>query len=213
MPRKLEDVDDPRVALALVAHGHRVEIIAALERGSASPSEVARQLDVPTEKLAYHFRVLAKAGVIELEEKVQVRGAVKHRYRLVKKPRISEEAWAKLPAISREVIVANALDHTMRLTMAAVVSGGMEKPESLTYRRSLRVDGEGYRATQAILERALAELDTVEEEAAKRLDAHETTEEPATVVALLFDTPDPAEVLKLSGGVTRRRQRRTPKIT
>lgn len=212
---KIKDIDDPRVALAVVGHPYRVEIMAMLERGSASPSDVARAIGVPTEKLAYHFRVLSNAGVIELEERLQVRGAVKHRYRMVQKPRISEEAWAKLPAVAKEVMVANSLDHTMRVTMAAVVSGGMDKPECLVSRRALRVDRQGYREVFEILEAALAEVKAVEARAAVRLDAHETDEEPATVVALLFDTPDPAAVLQLAGdGAGRKRRRkRAPTVT
>lgn len=211
MPRRMKNVDDPRTALAIVAHAYRVEIMAALERESASPSELAKTLGVPTEKLAYHFRVLQRAGVIELQEKVQVRGAVKHRYRLVSKPRISEEAWAKLPAVSKEVIVANSLDHTMRVTRAAVASGGMDRPESMTHRRALRLDDAGYRQVFEILDRAMQEIEEVEASAVVRLDAHEAMEAPATVVALLFDTPDPAAVLELVGdGVTRRHKRGRP---
>jgi hypothetical protein len=66
-------------------HPLRAEIVDLLEReGPMSPVQMTRRLagDTTVGALAYHFRVLEKHKVIEVDREVQRRGAVEHVYRL-----------------------------------------------------------------------------------------------------------------------------------
>ena len=59
------DITDPRVAKAL-AHPLRTRILAALEGRTASPSELAAELDAPLGVLSYHVRRLTALGFVKL---------------------------------------------------------------------------------------------------------------------------------------------------
>ena len=68
--------------LVALAHPERRRILRVLldcgER--RSPAEVARELECPSGRIAYHVRVLLRLGAVELVGKGQVRGAVEHFY-------------------------------------------------------------------------------------------------------------------------------------
>lgn len=81
MPSRSDALPPPRLVKAL-AHPLRVRILDELENGIASPSELARRLDEPVTKLAYHVSVLASLRMIELDDTRQVRGTVEHFYKL-----------------------------------------------------------------------------------------------------------------------------------
>lgn len=197
-PKKIKDIDNPDAALALLAHPYRVAILATLERReSASPRDVAIELGVGLENLAYHFRVLRDHGAIELVREEMSRGAVRHLYRLTGKPHITPAAWDKLPEFAKQVIAGNSLQHLWRETMTAVATGCMNRSEAVVGRFPLRLDGRGYSKAEALLKTAIAELKDIEAECQERIARHETDLEPTTVVVMLFDTPDPAAVLSL----------------
>ncbi len=82
------NVTDPRVVRAL-AHPLRVQILAALERRTASPNELAEELEAPLGNVSYHVRQLASAGLVRLVRETPRRGAVEHYYRLDAPPSIA----------------------------------------------------------------------------------------------------------------------------
>jgi DNA-binding transcriptional ArsR family regulator len=55
-----------------VMHPLRQQILDQLDRGPATPSEVARALGLAASKVHYHVRILEKAGVVALVETRQV---------------------------------------------------------------------------------------------------------------------------------------------
>lgn len=67
------------------AHPLRVSIleILGIDGGRVlSPSDLSRELQIPLSNTNYHVTELAKAGLIDLVRKRQVRGATEHFYRL-----------------------------------------------------------------------------------------------------------------------------------
>jgi DNA-binding transcriptional ArsR family regulator len=66
-----------------VAHEFRCRALELFEGGSKSlsPSTAGRTLDEPVANASYHFKVLIRAGLIELERSRPVRGAVEHIYK------------------------------------------------------------------------------------------------------------------------------------
>lgn len=77
-------VDWERLARA-TAHPLRVSVleILGIDGGrTLSPSDLSRELQIPLSNTNYHVTELAKAGLIELVDQRQVRGATEHFYRL-----------------------------------------------------------------------------------------------------------------------------------
>lgn len=115
---------------------------------------------------SYHFRELAKAGCIEVVEKVQRRGATEHRYYPVKR------------------VIGDAIDQ-----------GTFEGlPDSIMAWDVMRVDMQGYDKGHGIIERAVGELIALGDECADRVK--DLPSEQAFLVSYLlstFESPDRPE--------------------
>src|SRR6476646_11761703 len=67
------------------AHPLRISIleILGIDGGrTLSPSDLCQELQIPLSNTNYHVTELAKAGLIEMVDQRQVRGATEHFYRL-----------------------------------------------------------------------------------------------------------------------------------
>jgi DNA-binding transcriptional ArsR family regulator len=71
---------DPRLAKAL-SNDVRAQALRLIADGTASPKDLANRLGLDLRGVAYHVRVLARLGCIELVETHSRRGAVEHVYR------------------------------------------------------------------------------------------------------------------------------------
>lgn len=205
MSREMHNVGDHRVATAL-AHPLRVAVLALLERGPASPTEMARELNTPVENLSYHVRKLRDLGFIEIYELAMARGAVKHTYRLVARPHIDENAWEAMPAVAREAIWSASIAESVRLVAAALQQGGMDRADSIFTRYGLTLDEEGFAEVSLILQRALKEALDAESRAEERLNAHTGTPCNGTVVLHFFGTPDMSAAAEQQGKPDGRRR-------
>jgi diguanylate cyclase (GGDEF)-like protein/PAS domain S-box-containing protein len=78
---------DVRVAKAL-SHPLRMRILERLRDRVASPNVLARELDEPLGNVAYHVRVLATLGCVELVEKKSSGAAFEHSYRALVDPEL-----------------------------------------------------------------------------------------------------------------------------
>jgi DNA-binding transcriptional ArsR family regulator len=65
----------------LLVHPTKLAILERLRQGPTAPVDFELD-DQPVSKVAYHFKVLAKKGLIELDREEPARGAIKHYYRL-----------------------------------------------------------------------------------------------------------------------------------
>jgi DNA-binding transcriptional ArsR family regulator len=70
--------------LAALAHPIRMYILEATETEPVSPSEMAVKVGEPLGTVAYHFRVLHNAGLIELAGTERKRGSIQNFYRAVR---------------------------------------------------------------------------------------------------------------------------------
>ncbi len=67
------------------AHPLRISVLEILGMDGGrtlSPNELSQELQIPLSNTNYHVTELAKAGLIELARRRQVRGATEHFYRL-----------------------------------------------------------------------------------------------------------------------------------
>ena len=73
---------DNHTLLNALNHPLRRQILRAMPDGNAtSPRELADRLEAPLGNLAYHVRVLADCGALELVDERRVRGTTQHFYR------------------------------------------------------------------------------------------------------------------------------------
>jgi DNA-binding transcriptional ArsR family regulator len=199
------DITDPQVAKAL-AHPLRTRILAALEGRTASPSELAAELDAPLGVLSYHVRRLTALGFVKLVRRVPRRGAVEHYYTATARPRITDEAWGAAPAVVKQATISAALDQVGADVRAAAVGGGFDAAEAHLTRSPVTVDPEGWRALACELDAMTERIREIEAESEKRLRAGagagagagasggEVDRRDASVVLMLFDSapPDPS---------------------
>lgn len=192
-----QDITDPALAKAL-AHPLRTRILAALEGRTASPSELAAELDAPLTVLSYHVRRLTTLGFVKLVRRVPKRGAVEHYYTATTRPRITDAAWGSTPGIVKQATITAALDQIGAYVNAAA-TGGFDSPEMHLTRSPVTVDEQGWNALAQELEALTTRIQDIEAESTQRLlDANHQAEQQATVVLMLFHSPRPSESTAMS---------------
>jgi DNA-binding transcriptional ArsR family regulator len=184
-----QDITDPTVAKAL-AHPLRTRILAALEDRTASPSELATELEVPLGVLSYHVRRLTALGFLKLVKRVPRRGAVEHYYTATVRPRITDEAWGSTPAVVKRSTLSAALDQVGSTVTAAAAAGGFDAEESRLTRAVLNIDEQGWLEVARELEKTAERIREIENESRDRLTAaSHDGQKPAAVVMMLFQSP------------------------
>jgi DNA-binding transcriptional ArsR family regulator len=186
-----QDITNPSLAKAL-AHPLRTRILAALEGRTASPSQLADELDAPLGVVSYHVRRLAALRFLKLVKRVPRRGAVEHYYTAVAGPRITNSAWGATPTIVKQATVGAALEEIGTQVSAAASGGGFEQAESHISRNPMVVDQKGWKALARELDALLPRIQKIEADSQKRLaGGADEREQPATVVLMLFNSPAP----------------------
>jgi DNA-binding transcriptional ArsR family regulator len=203
-----EDITDPAIAKAL-AHPLRTRILTALEGRTASPSELADELEAPLGVVSYHVRRLAGMKFVKLVKRVPRRGAVEHYYTATSHPLISDAAWASTPSIVKQATVKPRLDKIGSEAYASLVEGGFDAPETHLTRTPVTVDERGWKQLAAKLEALIGQIQRIEAESKKRLDAanHEGDQD-ISIVLMLFHRPSaPTRTATDKQPPTRRRTR------
>jgi DNA-binding transcriptional ArsR family regulator len=184
------DISDPRIIKALT-HPLRIQILAALDERTASPSELADELGAPLGNVSYHVRQLAGLGLIKLVKRTPRRGAIEHHYKAVGRPQITDDAWAGTPATVKDAVVGAALGDLGTAVTAAAAAGGFSRADSHLTRTQLTVDEKGWKDLDKELNATLARVQRISDDSAKRLaKAGQDGEQAATVVMMLFGSGD-----------------------
>src|ERR687890_314229 len=109
--------------LRAISHPLRHRLLGMLDGRTASPNQLARELDLPLGRVSYHIRLLADLGAIELVRTEPRRGALEHFYRAVTTVWFSEADWQKLPRSARRGILGQNLQHIFGSVTAAADAG------------------------------------------------------------------------------------------
>ena len=75
---------------AIVAHPTRARAFTILTERTASPVEIAQEINKDVGHVGYHVRKLLQLNLVELVDERPVRGAVEHFYRAIERPVVSE---------------------------------------------------------------------------------------------------------------------------
>jgi DNA-binding transcriptional ArsR family regulator len=186
------DISDPRIIKALT-HPLRIQILAALDERTASPSELADELGAPLGNVSYHVRQLAGLGLIKLVKRTPRRGAIEHHYKAVGRPQITDDAWAGTPATVKDAVVGAALGDLGTAVTAAAAAGGFSRPDAHLTRTQVTLDERGFRDIDKELNATLTRVQKIADDSAKRLaKVDDDGAESATVVTMLFGEGDGA---------------------
>jgi DNA-binding transcriptional ArsR family regulator len=184
------DISDPRIIKALT-HPLRIQILAALDERTASPSELADELDAPLGNVSYHVRQLAGLGLIKLVKRTPRRGAIEHHYKAVGRPQMADDAWAGTPATVKSAVVGAALGDLGSAVTAAAAAGGFSREDTHLTRTQVTIDDRGWKDLDKELKATATRVQRIVGDSAKRLaKAGQDGEQAATVVMMLFGSAD-----------------------
>src|SRR3954453_4221545 len=191
--RAISDIGDPRLVKAL-AHPLRVQILSALEDRIASPSDLAAELDAPLGNVSYHVRTLADLGLVKLVKRRTRRGAVEHYYQARGRAQVTNRAWAQVPGVVKQSMVAVALEQAVDQAGAAAAAGGFDHEDSTLSRQTVTLDAEGFGELSAAIGRLHVELAAIQDRSAARLKkAGDDAAVQAGFVTMLFQGEKPGE--------------------
>jgi len=193
-PSTPPDLDIADVLSAL-EHPTRVHALMVLNERLASASEIGRELDRPSDHVAYHLKKLRKLGLIELVHVEETRGGRKtgRFYRALIRPWFDHESWEKVDPRRQGVITATMLGLCNADVAEAVRAGTIDEPDSHISRTPLILDRETYAELGNLLDQVIAEMLALQEEASARIRAGEDEVILTKVHMFMFESPDPAE--------------------
>jgi DNA-binding transcriptional ArsR family regulator len=207
LKRQTASAVDSRLAKAL-AHPLRVQLLAALNEGVASPNELAKKLDEPLTNVSYHVRMLHDLGTIELVETEPRRGALEHYYRAVVRPFFGERDWKRLPKNARGSISDAVLQLVWDDAAEAIKSGLFDERDDRHLSRSvLALDGQGWDELHDLLAETLDQAMQIQADSASRAskDGGETFN--VNLVMMTHPTPNSAKESTAPSSGTRRKRR------
>ncbi|HET8954371.1 MAG TPA: helix-turn-helix domain-containing protein [Solirubrobacterales bacterium] len=153
-----------------MSHPLRASILRILADRTASPAEMARELDEDLSNVSYHTKQLVGFECAELVSTRPVRGALEHFYRATERHLIDTEEWEELDPLVAEGILGEIMQKMINdfvVSAKAQLIGG-DKDFHLT-RTPLVLDEEGLQEALEVQEKARLELLEVEARSAARI--------------------------------------------
>jgi DNA-binding transcriptional ArsR family regulator len=153
-----------------MSHPVRAAVLRILVERTASPAEMARELDEELSNVSYHTKQLVEFECAELVSTRPVRGALEHFYRATERQLIDTDDWEELDPIMAEDLVCEfmqkILDDFVASARAKLI--GADKDFHLT-RTPLVLDQEGLQEALEAHERARLEILEIEARSAERM--------------------------------------------
>ena len=213
MKRQTASAVDSRLAKAL-AHPLRVQLLAALNEGVASPNELAKRLDEPLTNVSYHVRMLHDLGTIELVETEPRRGALEHYYRAVVRPFFGDRDWKKLPKNARGSISDAVLQLVWDDAAEAIKAGLFDERDNRHLSRSvLAVDEQGWDELNDLISETLDRAMQIQADSASRASKDDGDTFSVNLVMMTHPTPTSAKETTAPSSGTRKKRRTNSKRT
>jgi DNA-binding transcriptional ArsR family regulator len=175
-----------------MSHPLRASILRILADRTASPAEMARELDEELSNVSYHTKQLVEFECAELVSTRPVRGALEHFYRATERHMIDTEEWDELDPLVAEGILCEIMQRMLDdfVASAKVQLIGGDKDFHLT-RTPLVLDAEGLQEALEVHEKARLELLEVEARSAARMVKSGEQGTSVSSSQGLFKLPDP----------------------
>jgi predicted transcriptional regulator len=171
-----------------VGHRIRIEALAILNEGTASPNEIAKLIDEGVSKVGHHIKELVESGCIEFVGTAQRRGATEHFYRAIERPFISDEEARDLPPETKREIAALILQAVMAEGLSSLAAGKMDSDDDIWMGwRSLEIDDRGRREIAREQAESYARIEEIEARSAGRLLGSEGEGKSTVLATMVFE--------------------------
>jgi DNA-binding transcriptional ArsR family regulator len=168
--RREMDSSPQEVLVKALNHPVRVKALTILTEKTASPKEIAAQIDTPLSNVSYHVRVLDELGLVEIVEEESVRGSVAHFYKAVERPLIDNPDWEKLSPKVRSAFSGYVIETLMTDAATSLAAGVFDRRDDRHLSRtSLILDEKAWRKVSEIQAKALNQILKEQAAAAERL--------------------------------------------
>lgn len=166
-------------SLALVVnHRLRARIWYVLRDRVASPNQLKDLLGVKLSDAAYHVRVLAQHGCIELVDTRQRRGATEHFYRAIERPDFDAEQIGELSVEQAQENAISILQMGFAdVTRALEAKTLCSRKEHFVARLIARVDAEGFAEISNAFDDFLERFYAAEAASAERMGSDSTADD------------------------------------
>ena len=175
-----------------MSHPVRAAVLRILADRTASPAEMARELDEELSNVSYHTKQLVEFECAELVSTRPVRGALEHFYRATERHLIDTEDFEELDPVMAEDLLCEAqqkmLDDFVASVRAELI--GKDKHFHLT-RTPLVLDAEGLQEALEAHERLRLEMMEIEARSATRLMESGEPGINVSSAQACFKMPDP----------------------
>jgi hypothetical protein len=187
----------------LMAHPVRVQILVIANERPISPSIYLEEVQGITlasdpdeyqnaiSAVAYHFRILARAGCLELIDGGQTRGsASEHAYRGTKRAYFSDDEWAELSIEERTEITTVAWQGlTARMEAARMAATVDARDDRWLAWTAAKLDEQGWAEMTEALVESSQRLEAIRGAAEARLAKSNADPISATFALLGFESP------------------------
>jgi DNA-binding transcriptional ArsR family regulator len=179
---------------AAVAHPIRSRALVILAEREASPSEIAKELNLDVSKVGYHVTALVDANLIELTRTRPVRGTIEHFYRAVVLPYVDSDQEAERSEEERRVY-GEAIWSIATANAAHSFHTGtyIERSDHYTTRFAFNVDEQGWLDASAAHAELEARIFEIQKEAAERMLESDETPLRAVNFQAWFEVPRTAK--------------------
>ena len=175
--------------VSALSHPLRVHILDALVEAEASPSDLAREVGLSVNYVAYHVKELEKLGYVELVKTEPRRGTVEHYYRAKRLFMLDDSEWERLPKPVKASFGAGIFSSIIDDVKEALEGDTFGSRNSHMSRTRLRVDERGWDELMKTLEETMNRVLALRAECAERLEASGEEPIPVAVSITGFEAP------------------------
>ncbi len=177
-----------RLAMA-IGHPIRIEALRILNERVASPSELAKELDMGVSQVSYHIKELRRQNCIELVRTEPRRGAVEHYYRATEPELVSDRELAQLSEAKRQEVSIGVLQTVIAATAGSLQAGTFDKRSDrhLSW-VPMQLDETGWKELTKALAKAVKEVEGIKAASAKRLGDGDAPGIASMVAMMGFET-------------------------
>lgn len=153
-----------------MSHPLRASVLRILVERTASPAEMARELDEELSNVSYHTKQLVEFECAELVSTRPVRGALEHFYRATERHLIDVEEWEELDPIVAEGILCEIMQKMLDDFVASSRGGVIGADDNFHLTRTpLVLDEEGIKEALEAHEHARTEILEIEARSTARM--------------------------------------------
>jgi predicted ArsR family transcriptional regulator len=157
---------------------------------TASPKELAEEMDEPLNNVTYHVNVLVDTGMIELARRDTTGRSIEHFYRATRRAWFTREEWKQIEG-PKSGVTAVIMGLMSEEVSRSVLANTFDKEENHISRTPIDLDAAGYSELSDLLNDLLEiGIFGIKERVAARMAENPSAETVQSVVNILqFDLP------------------------